>query len=195
MANEKQNLKKIFLSASIPDQTEKEYLATVDRTNIRDAIKALASVIISKAHLVYGGQPVITRLIHEVISTQNSEASKSIILYQSEYFEDLFPEENHLFLNKIFTPKLESKAESLQLMRKSMIKEHDYYAGIFIGGMKGVLKEYELFSEMHPNAKVLPIANTGGAANIIFSEHESSFYSGLKTELGYMALFRMLLKL
>ncbi len=195
MANEKQNLKKIFLSASIPEETEKKYFETLDRTNIRDAIKALASVIIAKANLVYGGQPVITRLIHEVVSTQEPEASGNIILYQSEFFEDFFPEENHLFLNKIFTPKLDSKSESLKLMRESMIKEHDYYAGVFIGGMNGVQKEFDLFLATHPNAKILPIANTGGAANIIYTNHKSELDSGLKTELGYMSLFRSLLEL
>ena len=45
-----------------------------------------------------------------------------------------------------------------------MLSRADLSAAVFIGGMKGILDEYRLFSEFHPGLKALAIAAPGGAA-------------------------------
>jgi len=58
------NLKKIFLSASIPlVDRDPKYFNTADNTAIRDAVIALARIVLPKAELVWGGHPSITEVI------------------------------------------------------------------------------------------------------------------------------------
>ena len=53
-------------------------------------------------------------------------------------------------------------------MRKQMIAETAFDVGVFIGGIEGVLEEFELFRFVHRQALVWPIASTGAAALQIF---------------------------
>ena len=53
-----QHLRKIFLSASIPDpERDRIYYDTADIVAIRDAVRALATVIIPHSKLIWGGHP------------------------------------------------------------------------------------------------------------------------------------------
>ena len=76
-----------------------------------------------------------------------------------------------------------------------MIGENDYYAAVFIGGMEGVEKEFEMFKELHPDVPCLPIASTGAAAKILYNEHLGEFDERLLTEMSYTSLFKELLRL
>lgn len=76
-----------------------------------------------------------------------------------------------------------------------MIGENDFVAAVFIGGMEGIEKEYDLFKEYHPNAPCLPIASTGAAAKILYDEHPGEFDERLLSELSYTSLFKELLRL
>lgn len=64
-----------------------------------------------------------------------------------------------------------NKDLSIKEMRKRMLEDNEFYAGIFIGGMEGVEDEYTMFTQLHPNAKVFPLASTGGAAKIIYDKY------------------------
>ena len=59
--------------------------------------------------------------------------------------------------------------------------------------MEGVIDEYVMFKERHPNALILPIASTGAAANILYKSQPQIFDIRLKNDYAYMALFRDLL--
>ena len=62
-------------------------------------------------------------------------------------------------------PAVRKDAEaSKAALRKEMIGAFKYDAGIFVGGMDGVEKEYALFREAHPNVPTYPIASTGAAS-------------------------------
>lgn len=190
----KENLTKIFLSASIPfPDRDQKYFATADIVSIRDAVRALATVVIPKAHLIWGGHPSITPLVRFVMDKVNANMKTHVTLYQSLYFQDKFPPDNFAFESIILTEKKSSREESLNLMRDKLIKENDFTVGIFIGGMEGVEEEFSLFKEAHPAALILPIASTGGAAGIIYEHHGQNFDRRLKTDYAYMALFRDLL--
>lgn len=190
----KDNLNKVFLSASIPyPDRDKKFYDTADIVSIRDAVRALATVVIPKAHLVWGGHPSITPLIRFVMDRMNADLKKHITLYQSLFFEDKFPEDNFAFENVVLTEKLNTRDESLELMRNKLIKENDFKVGIFIGGMEGINDEYVIFKENHPDALILPIASTGAAAKILYDSQSDIFDVRLINDYAYMALFRDLL--
>lgn len=188
------NLNKVFLSASIPYQDrDRKYYATADIVAIRDSVRALATVVIPKAHLIWGGHPSITPLIRFVMERMNAKTKDHITLYQSEYFRDKFPEDNFAFEKIILTEKKDSREESLEIMRKKLINDNEFKAGIFIGGMEGIHDEYLMFKEAHPTALVLPIASTGAAAKILFESQPGIFNIRLQNDYAYMSLFRDLL--
>jgi hypothetical protein len=190
----KVNLNKVFLSASIPyPDRDKRFYDTADVVSIRDAVRALATVVIPKAHLVWGGHPSITPLIRFVMDRMNVDLKTHITLYQSLFFEDYFPPDNFAFENIVQTEKRNNRDESLELMRSKLINENDFKVGIFIGGMEGIKDEYVMFKERHPNALILPIASTGAAAKILYENQQQGFDIRLKNDYAYMALFRDLL--
>ncbi len=53
---------------------------------------------------------------------------------------------------------------SLLAMRRAMLSRSDLEAGVFIGGMEGILAEHKLFQELHPSAKIFAVPSPGGAA-------------------------------
>lgn len=190
-----QKLNKIFLSASIPlPDRQKHFYDTADVIAIRDAVRALATVIIPKAELIWGGHPAITPLIRYVITQMTADVKKHVTLYQSLFFEAIFPPDNFDFENIQLTAKREDKPSSLDDMRLAMIKDNDYKVGIFIGGMDGIRTEYDLFKHYHPDALVLPVASTGAAAKILYEEIEPSPPISLLQNYAYMNLFQDLLK-
>lgn len=190
----KKDLTKIFLSASIPyPDRDKKFYDTADVVAIRDAVRALATVIIPNAHLVWGGHPSITPLIRSVMEGMNVDLKKHVTLYQSLFFKNNFLEDNFAFENIILTPETVDLKESLAIMRNSLILDNNFSIGIFIGGMEGINEEFELFVNAHPNAIVLPIASTGAAAKILFDKIEPHLNIRLLNDYAYMALFRDLL--
>lgn len=194
MASEK--LKSIFLSASIPlKERHPKYFETADIIAIRDAVIALATIVLPKYNLVWGGHPSITPIIYYVMERLNLNIQEHVTLYQSKYFEHLFPEDNNKFKNVILTENTEEIQSSILLMRRRMFSENDFSAAIFIGGMNGIEDEFKLFSEFHPNALLLPIASTGAASKIAYNEllPEKFMNKRLMNDYGYMSLFQDLL--
>jgi len=190
----KKNMNKIFLSASIPyPDRDTKYYDTADIVAIRDSVRALATVVIPQAHLIWGGHPSITPLIRHVIEMMNVNLKEHVTLYQSRYFEDQFPEDNFAFENIVLTNKGRDLKESLTIMRKSLIEDNAFNVGIFIGGMEGINEEFEMFTSVHPNAMILPIASTGAAAKILFENARHIYDPRLSSDYAYMALFRHLL--
>ena len=156
----------LFLSASvpIPGRADGKYLVTADVIAIRDAVIALASVVMPHYRLIWGGHPSITPLIANVLRHSNRDVNECVTLYQSGFFVKEFPKENKDVERVVITEALEDMGKSLELMRRKMIVENDFVAAVFIGGMNGVEEEYKMFVENHPNAKVIPVASTGAAA-------------------------------
>lgn len=156
----------VFLSAGVPDPRRGEnYAKTADTVAITAATSALVYVTLGRRLLVWGGQPAITPMIWTVAEEFDVDYASWVRLYQSLYFKDEFPEDNERFHNVTFTPEVaHEEAASLRLMRERMFAENTFEAGVFIGGMRGIVDEFELFREMQPEAMVLAVASTGGAA-------------------------------
>ena len=180
----------IFLSASVPDpKRAPEYARTADSVAITAAVTALVYVILGRRLLVWGGHPAISPMIEGMAGSIGVNYEKCVKLYQSLYFQDQFTSENQSFANVMHTEVIGGdRDESLAAMRERMLKENHFSAAVFVGGMSGIVDEYELFVNLHPNALVLPIASTGGASLYVF-ERMGSNPSDLADDFDYLALF------
>jgi hypothetical protein len=180
----------IFLSASVPDPKRgPQYANTADAVAITAAVSALVYVTLGRRQLVWGGHPAITPMIWVVAADMNVDYASWVTLYQSRYFEDDFPEENARFKNVTYIEDVKKDREmSLRAMRERMFKDHQFTAAVFIGGMRGIVDEFELFRELQPNACLLPVSSTGGAALELRGRLEP-LRSDLMDDLDYVALF------
>jgi hypothetical protein len=189
----------VFLSASLPDpRRHAKYHLTADLMAIRECVRALATVVLSRTRLVFGGHPAITPLIRLV--GERLGGMSRIRMYQSAFFREHFPADNDRFSDVVVTQAVADDREaSLLLMREEMIASEQFGAGVFVGGMEGVEQEFDLFRSQHPNAKLLPVASTGAAARLLFSAMSlsagSESLSKLASSRVYGALFEELLDL
>lgn len=190
-----QILKPIFLSASVPlPNRNAKYFDTADVVAIRDSVRALASTVIPKTHLVWGGHPAITPLIRYVLDRMNAPLRRHVTLYQSNFFRSFFPDDNFAFEDVKIIQGSVDRESSLREMRTRMILDHRFVAGFFIGGMEGVEDEFDYFRRAHPHALIFPIASTGAAARILYDRMESNTDKRLLDDYAYLALFKSLLK-
>jgi len=180
----------IFLSAGVPDPKRgPDYAATADTVAIQAAVSALVYVALGRRMLVWGGQPAITPMIWVVAADMGVDYGGWVRLYQSRHFRDEFPEDNERFQNVTFSDDVEGNREkSLLAMRERMFTEHRFSAAVFIGGMGGIVDEYELFTRCQPDAAVIPVFSTGGAT-LKLAERIGPTTPDLSNDLDYVALF------
>ena len=180
----------IFLSAGVPDPKRgPQYAKTADTVAITAAVSALVHVTLGRRLLVWGGQPAITPMIWVVAEGLGIDYGSWVRLYQSKHFEDEYPADNQRFQNVTYTDDVSHDREhSLLLMRERMFADFDFTAAVFIGGMGGIVQEFELFQQMQPQATLLPVISTGGAVQDI-GQRMGSVPSDLRDDLDYVALF------
>lgn len=180
----------IFLSAGVPDPKRgPQYAKTADTVAITAAVSALVHVTLGRRLLVWGGQPAITPMIWVVAEGLGIDYGSWVRLYQSKHFEDEYPADNQRFQNVTYTDDVgHDREHSLLLMRERMFTDFDFTAAVFIGGMGGIVQEFELFQQMQPQATLLPVISTGGAVQDI-GQRMGSVPSDLRDDLDYVALF------
>lgn len=101
----------------------------------------------------------------ESVGTQYASA---VHLFQSSFFkEEDFPQENKYFANVTYTKDEGDLASSLATMRLAMLTSEPFEAAVFIGGMDGIFDEAKLFEKHCPNARMLPLAISGGASRTL----------------------------
>lgn len=155
----------IFLSASVPVAGRGSYHETANPFLIQCAVRELVISVIRTHRIVWGGHPSITPMIWSICEDLDVNYADSVVLYQSRFFDDRFPEENARFGNVVFTDAAPGDREaSLSLMRQTMLSREDLVGAVLIGGMDGVEAELALFQQYHPNAFIVPVAAAGGAA-------------------------------
>lgn len=158
----------IFLSASVPVVGRGHYHETANPFLIQCAVRELVISVIRTHRIVWGGHPSITPMIWSICEDLGVDYANSVVLYQSRFFRDRFPEENNRFGNVVFTDTVPNDREaSLALMRQAMLARDDLVAAVLVGGMDGVETELALFKQFHPQGLVLPVAAPGGAARDI----------------------------
>lgn len=188
----------IFLSASVPDPKRHErYYTTADVVAIRDAVRAVATVVLPHASLHWGGHPAITPLIRVVAESVGITGTDRIRLFQSEWFTAALPKDNAAFESYELTPRRDTLDESIEVMRHVMLDSAEFDAAIFIGGMEGVEVEFDLFRRRHPTAPVFPVASTGAAARIVYEREREGLHlpAELERDYAYPSMFRRLLAL
>jgi hypothetical protein len=155
----------IFLSSSVPVQGRGNFYETADPFLIQSAVREFVTLVLGRRLIVWGGHPAITPMVWAVCEDLGVDFASAVVLYQSKFFSDVFPEENRHFGNVEYVEAVPGDREgSLLNMRKVMLSRDDLEAAVFIGGMEGVLDEHTLFTEFHPAAKVLAVPSPGGAA-------------------------------
>jgi hypothetical protein len=196
-------IKPVFLSASIPDpKRDPKYMQSADLIAIREAVLALAAVVLPHALLVFGGHPAISPFVRLVAERVHGE--KNVRIYQSDFFRNLIPPDSQAFPDLVWTPVelgpqgAPDRARSLLRMREEMICCVHFGTGVFIGGMEGVEEEFDLFVRLQPTARLLPIASTGAASRFLFERHRARLpadvQDALEQEVAYQAMFRALLE-
>jgi len=187
---------KIFLSASVPlPNRHKHFIETSDPIAIREAVKGLVQVLLERnGRLVFGGHPAITPMIRLLFNQAGTSPRDRVTLYQSELFRKEFPQDNEAFEKTIVVPSIDNdRDKSLLAMRQRMIGEAGFTNSVFIGGMEGVIEEFLMFRDAHPDVPALPVASTGAAAAMVFRDYDFREPT-LVTQLTYPTLFRRLLR-
>jgi hypothetical protein len=157
-------VREVLLSASVPMPGRGDFHETANPFLIQFAVRELLTVCLGRRLIVWGGHPAITPMVWAVCEDLGVDYAKAVLLYQSRLFKDFFPEENRHFSNVVYVDAVDAdRAKSLERMRTEMLSRH-FEAGVFIGGMEGVLEEHHMFQSMHPNAKALAVSSPGGAA-------------------------------
>ncbi len=188
-------MRTIFLSASIPDpKRHPRFFGTADMVAIADAVHALCTVVLPTVRLVFGSHPAITPIVQRVAALLDRR--DAVAIYQSEFFVKEFRDELKSFGNVVVTRPGRDREESLLIMRHAMLKTAPS-AALFIGGMEGVIEEWQLLRKLHPHTPAWPIPTTGAAARIVFEsrdfERDRRFDDALRTDMVYARLFRRLL--
>jgi hypothetical protein len=181
----------IFLSASVPVVGRGNYHETSDPFLIQFAVREFVKAVIRNKQIVWGGHPAITPMIWTICSDLKINYSDSVILYQSLFFEDQFPQENEKFGNVVFVDSVPGDREtSLLHLREAMLSRPDLEAAVFIGGMEGVEDEYKLFKKFHSKAKVLPVPAPGGAA-LLLAKQMGGFDKSKLEDVDFARLFQV----
>jgi hypothetical protein len=186
----------LFLSASVPlPKRDERFLRTADIVAIREAVKGLVDAIVPTGTIVFGGHPAITPLVALLLRSHGESARKRVVLYQSAYFSRKFVDENAEFVDFRLVPAVaKNRQRSLAKMRKRMIEDTKFDAAVFIGGMKGVIDEFEMFKSAHPDAQRWPVASTGAAALELFDRDGKPYAKLLAKEMTYSTMFRSLIR-
>lgn len=180
----------IFLSAGVPDPVRgQQFAETADTVAITSAVSALLHVTLGRRPLVWGGQPAITPMIWVIAEELGVEYGRWVRLYQSRFFEDEYPQDNANFRNVTYVDAVDGDRErSLAAMRERMFTENAFGAGVFIGGMGGIIDEFEMFRKLQPDADVIPVVTSGGAT-LNVAERIGHVPPDLAADRDYVALF------
>ncbi len=159
----------VLLSASFPSGERGERFKPNDPAGITDAVAALSRAVFKcNCKLLFGGHPTITPLV--LLIAREQRVRDSVVVYQSRWFQDeVTPEVEDVckegFGRIEWTEKKATLQESLAQMRQSMAaSSNNLSAAFFVGGMEGILEEYQVIKKLSPNALCIPIYAPGGAA-------------------------------
>lgn len=166
----------VLLSASVPD----ELAGTPQAQRIYDLGAAIVTALFdSGCHLVFGGHPTVTPLVHHIARTR-AGAKSPIDLFQLERFRGKAPPEaadGAVFdrVHWVGDPALDIGAD-LANLRDPMVQLAR--AAIFVGGKTtgfsggnpGIRDEFERFRARHPDDPVYLVGGAGGETARLIEE-------------------------
>lgn len=190
----------VFLSASIPDPDR--WSGDYDAYEITDAVVAITkAVLAASGRVVCAAHPTIAPLLVTVANDFPRADRPHVVVYQSRLFEDRIPDE----IDELAKPGVgdvvwtdaapgESpdgeRHKSLEILRQRMLDESDPAAAIFVGGMEGILDEFEMFLERYPDRPTYAFGKPGGEAREVLERIDSELKKDLAGSDVYPALMR-----
>jgi len=202
--NMKKHTFTILMSASIPTQERSAEFRKIPNAQIQieQAVIALArNVFQAGGRMVFGGHPSISPLVLMVATEynldkgiespdRNQSQAKPIVIYQSNAFKDVISDKTYELFNLGYAeiewteafedekcnPSIKGTTQcekSLTLMREKMMTENPA-ALVCIGGMEGVVEEFNLFRAKYPYKPVYLFEPTGGASRNLAEEYRNS---------------------
>jgi hypothetical protein len=194
----------VFLSASLPAKEALDFPQFVNQsTAIDDAVIGLArAIFFNGGRLVFGAHPSISRLVARVAGeygqTGETSVGPPVVIYQSRAFEEHIPEDTMRMQRMGWAQMVLVEAEtgevfrpgrgrgsiqcprSLAEMRRRMIEDTKPEAMVCVGGMEGVIEEFDFFisyRESFRRKRPIPIyilSFTGGAAQTLAARGDPS---------------------
>ena len=158
----------VFLSAGFPSGERGQRFRPFDAAAIAEAVTAIVRAVLANGgKLLFGGHPTITPLVL-MIGTE-LRVRQAVDVFQSEWFKDQITTETLcLYGSEIgrihWTRRCTSRDQSLQEMRQRMFDFVELDGAVFVGGMEGIIDEYEYVGSVLPGVPRIPIAGPGGAA-------------------------------
>lgn len=164
------------------DEANQWFVEHAEPLRIREAIAHLCRFAFSRdLGIVFGGHPAISPLLLEAasrFSPEHSERTEApprprVVIFQSLLYVGRIPPATLALANWQCGTLLWTRPEpedapsdeaSLTTMRVAMIGSPGLLAGLFIGGMEGLMEEARLFHRRHPDAPMYAVGSTGSAA-------------------------------
>lgn len=135
-------------------------------------------------------------MVHSACESLGVTNIDCVTIYQSQYFEEKFPLENKEFANFRLIPAEIDAATSVAAMRQCLIEENSFSAGVFIGGMNGIINEYNSFRKYFPEASTTAVRFAGGAAETLPpSSNKDIEVNHLEHSNDYLSLFSQALNI
>ena len=198
----------LFLSASVPylldeskidlepddslDDLNARYWATRQPARIRAAVSALTRVTLGHdIRLVFGAHPSISPMVLQAASDMHAPPG-SVVVFQSDVFATQIPAPTLQLANwksgqLVMTARQAEPAQkkrfpnSLAFMRAAMTEMAGLQGAVFIGGLRGVELEANLFQARHPGLRRYAIASTGSAAAELAARPHGQFAGTLSS--------------
>lgn len=73
--------------------------------------------------------------------------------------------------------------------------ENDFEAGVFIGGMNGIVDEYNMFTSLFPRAKAIAVRAGGGATATLPITYKDPTIQTLEASRDYFSLYTNILEI
>lgn len=182
-------MKEVFLSAGVPVEGRGNFYDSADPFLIQSAVREFVTAALGRLRIVWGGQPAITPMIWAICEDLGVEYASAVLLYQSTFFQDSYPDENKRFGNVEYVEGVPGDLDaSLALLRASMLSRPELSCAVFIGGMEGILAEHAVFTAKHPNAPAVLVPAPGGAARQL-SENSGESDPAVLNDLNFASLF------
>ncbi|MHB1166169.1 MAG: SLOG domain-containing protein [Candidatus Nanopelagicales bacterium] len=165
-------MSRIFLSASFPSGSRGDAVSPYRPADIAAATSsAVEAVLRTGSTLAFGGHPTISPIVLHVAGLLG--AGPQVEIWQSAWFSDSITDEVHRLVGQerarlFMTEASDDLDGSLVALREAMLAS-EVRAAFFIGGMEGILAEYELVMDRHPRAMVFLFEAPGGMSALLAS--------------------------
>lgn len=91
-------------------------------------------------------------------------------------------------------PALDHHGEGFGSRRHSRLRTYQFAAAVFIGGMEGVEREFNIFRDFHPDTPAYPVASTGSASQILLGRVERHLTTDMMRKLAGEPAYTLLMQ-